>query len=382
MNSSKRRWLRFSLRTGILLVTVVSAILAVAARRVHRIAAQQRAIQFILSYHGDVDLEAPPDEPPSGPSSDPAGLLGLPAWKLALTGCPRAYRAWLLVDEDQVHVLRELVALDELRELALAGGLGDEPALELRGLRSLEELHVDAPGSLSAAMIDKMLPPRLKKLDLHGVDLGPLEHLEPVWPNGLAEINLLGCTRLTGRGLGKLMHPALEQLCVDGTELTNAAVAEREAPSSLRTLYIRDASRLSAVGLNRLLGRNVADLRLDAPSLTDDDVEALRWPAGLRQLNLSGCDQLTNRSVAVIAQHCGALERLTLWSPKIDGRCLQSLEALPACTLDLRHTSIPHSALADLAATRPDRSSIICDDGEFHGARFLDREQVKQELTR
>jgi hypothetical protein len=137
MNSSSRPWLRFSLRTGLLLLTVVCAFLAVAGRRVQRIAAQQRAIQAILNYRGEVDLEAPPDEPPSGPSSDPAGLLGLPAWKLALTGCPRAYRAWLLVDEDQVHILRELVALDELRELALAGGLEEKPALELRKLRSL-----------------------------------------------------------------------------------------------------------------------------------------------------------------------------------------------------------------------------------------------------
>ncbi|MFO0896505.1 MAG: hypothetical protein U0836_03650 [Pirellulales bacterium] len=379
MTSGKTSWRQFTLRAFCVFVTAVCLALAAGARHLHTIAREQQAVRAILAYGGDVGLEVPAGQPPSGPDSEPGRLLEQPAWKLAFTGRPQAIRAWLLVDQDQDQILGELTALGALRELSLSGALEDAPAAALRHLYALEELQI-ASSSLSAAAIESVLPRQLKKLKLSEVDLGALEGREVSWPRGLAELDVQGCSRLTGRVLGKLLHPELEKLSVNGADLTDQDLATVVAPDSLRSLDVRRAGSLSAAGLNRLLGRSLEALRLDSPNVTDADIEVLRLPTNLHWLDLTGCDQLTNRSVELIVHRCPGIEWLTLSGDHIDGGCIPALNALPAGYLDLRRTSITREALAPLASGRSIHSRIICKGGEFWGARFVPQAEVERAM--
>lgn len=377
MTSGKTSWRQFSLRAFCVFITAVCLALAAGARHLHAIAREQQAVRAILAYGGDVALEVPAGQPPSGPDSEPGRLLEQPAWKLALTGRPRAIRAWLLVDQDQAEILGELAALGALRELFVMGALEDAPAAALRQLPALEELQIDS-STLSAAAIGSALPRQLKKLSLAEVDLGALEGREVAWPRGLVDLDVQGCSRLTGRGLGKLLRPQLQRLSVDGAELTDEGMENVVVPNSLSSLDLRRAGSLSANGLNRLLGRGLYALYLDAPGLTDAELELLRLPAHLHRLDLRGCDQLTNRSVETIIRRCAELEALALSGDHIDGGCIPTLKTLPTCNFDLRRTTIAREALAPLATGRSEFQFIICKEGEFWGAKFVTHEQAQQ----
>lgn len=197
MAKSKRRWVQFSLRTVLLLVTLLCVALSVWVVPAER---QRRAVQAIEALGGSVEYAGP----------DPFSTEVFPKPLL---------RRYLPPDYfDDVDV----VSLNASR-------ITDKDLAYLQKMTSLQKLFLD---------------------DTQITDSG-LAHLEGL--KGLQRLNLIG-TKITDSGLVRLKGMTnMEWLAVDNTRVADAGLVHLQAMTDLKVLSL-NKTRVTDAGLSHLYG--------------------------------------------------------------------------------------------------------------------------------
>lgn len=228
----KRRWLRFSLRSMLLLVLGLSVFFAVYANRVHR---QQRAIAAIETLGGSVSY-----------ANGEAGWT--PDWLRKLLGKD------FFFDVKKVHLdsgaaihnvkdedLRHLLVFPHLKDVYLQSNLITDEGLDT--LRQLEEL--EAVYLISAQVSDEGLAKlkglqnlRALNLDWTGVTSSGLRHLSS-FPN-LEHLHLMEL-HLNEDGLSHLQSMTkLRYLYLGFSEVGDADLKHLSKMNNLSTLILRE----------------------------------------------------------------------------------------------------------------------------------------------
>ena len=179
VETPKRRWFQFRLRTLLIVVLVLSLSLSWFATRLERARRQREAVEAIQKWSDTVSYE------PTGPSA--------PDWACAILG----YDFFI----DVVNV-------------SVGPGFGDDEAKYLKGLPKLRALSLSYTEITDAG---------LKHLD-------GLTHLESLY---------LKRTEITGTGLKHLEGLTdLERLNLGHTEITDAGLKHLEGLTDLEVLHL------------------------------------------------------------------------------------------------------------------------------------------------
>lgn len=222
---SRRRWLRFSLRTMVLAVTLFCIWLGVTANRANR---QRRAVETIKSHGGYVRYDYEADEH-GGIAAHAAPPPG-PDWLRNLIGLDYFATVVMVGVDSQNGSVDDSVAaltdLPDLRSLTLRGaGVTDSIMARVGSLTKLHVLQVQKSAITEAGWkpLEQLNHLWLLELsDLHVTD-SALEHLE-----GYTRLKFLwldGSKRLTDAGLQHLQNLVeLKSLSVKGTAITAQGV--------------------------------------------------------------------------------------------------------------------------------------------------------------
>ena len=247
--SHKKRWLRISLRTFLVLVTCVAITVAWFA---HFAQSRRAAFAAIRQAGGDIQME----------SGDPSRLE---KWfGSELFGTVR--KVDLRKAKADNALLAHVGVLKELRRLDLSNADIDDAGLQLVMHLPLQELWLQETSitDASAASLSKMNS--LDFLQLNATSLSDvfLEQLEPL-PE-LEDLGLRG-TQVTGAGMKNLSrHPKLKKLDVYSTAVGDSGVA-----------HLVDCQSLTDVGLSLTKVTNATFQYLDKlPNLTGADLTANR----------------------------------------------------------------------------------------------------------
>jgi hypothetical protein len=289
-SNQKRRWLRFSLRTLLLLVTGLCVWLGI---QVNRAREQREALKALVQRHPTIqsnfeyDYQLVPDVGAAqrqGLSADilyyrhGEGSLPEPQWLISLMGVDFFHN---IVNVDlrataRDNDLADLEHLPNLRELLL----GEAPVTSdgLRHLARLTEMdelelddtQVDDEGMAWLAGLSK-----LTRLNLDGTRVGDrgLEHigrLHRLWAlvldqtlvtdagmpcvAQLTNLEVLGLvnTQITDAGARHLAKlPNLVLLALAGTQITDASIPVLRQLTTLKELHIR-RTKLTLEGIKRL----------------------------------------------------------------------------------------------------------------------------------
>lgn len=245
----RRRWLRYSLRVLLVLVTVLSVWLG---WLVHRARQQAAAVDVVLRSGGDVYYEWYYD-PQSGarePESRVRTLLG------ALFG-----------DEFARRVTHVALGQEEMHPADL------EP---ISGLQDLNGISADGTQLTDDAMAFLASHTDLETVSFRGSPVGDkaLAYLRAC--RELKELYVPE-TRVTNRGLANLVgHANLDVVNVAGTEVTDAGLAHLKSARNLRVLDLSH-TKVTDEGLSQLRDfRNLILLRLVGTGVTDAAVQNLQ----------------------------------------------------------------------------------------------------------
>jgi hypothetical protein len=158
-------WLRFSLRTALVLRAVVCVPPATLGRRAQRMLAQKRAVEATWPAGGRVIADSEDRD---------VGPFSAPTWKVAfgLAPSPRVTRASFASSSDEPDIRQALprpAALTDLEEvevrnLAIEFDFNDGRAAGLRPLDDLVERWLDGGESLTAAGFSDPLRRKLRVL--------------------------------------------------------------------------------------------------------------------------------------------------------------------------------------------------------------------------
>lgn len=176
----KRRWLRFSLRTLLIVIMLSSLPLGWLAMKMVQAKRQRRAVEAIEEAGGWVQYDCVVDE-----SSKPQPPV--PAWLTGLVG------ADMFVDVVQVRILESEapdMALEHLKELPklkllyLSGTQTDDAGLEhLKGLTNLKYLELDHTQISDAGLKHLNKLTNLKLLKLSGTQVAEgIQELQEALP--------------------------------------------------------------------------------------------------------------------------------------------------------------------------------------------------------
>jgi hypothetical protein len=299
--SGRRRWLRFSLRTMLVVVTVLSVWLGVKvnqARRQKEAVAALKALGMHFYYAHQRD-----DAYPHGIA--PGRELDVPEWLDNLAG-PDFFRTVISVqgsspvsDEDLTH----LAGLPYIERLYVTGFGKDVSDWELDQLRRPDRLI--APGARGNNVSDAGLahlrrPDWLVTFGARDTLIGDgfvkrlqgatrLERLELGWSRitdegllairkltKLKELYLWG-TKITDGGMAALRNmTALESLELDWTDITDAGLIHLKDAKHLRYLSL-SRTRVTDAGLVHLHGLpELRSVALDDTAATPDGIAALK----------------------------------------------------------------------------------------------------------
>ncbi len=370
----RSRWLRFSLRTGAVLITIVCVLLATLGRRAQRIVAQKRAVEAIVAAGGYVITD----------SENGDALFSAPAWKLALGFAPvpkvtEASFASSSADAATIHkAMPSLAALPDLREVEVRNLLvdfdfDDTCAAYLGSLNELEELWLCGGKNLTATGFRHLLRPKLKVICLDEANLRGLVLPASAWPKYLETVFLEECQHLSGQAFAQMLQPGLIQISADATEFTDDDLADVQAPPSLEEVHLTNAKQLSARGLTPLLGSGLEDFFLEGADLTDADVQSLPLPSSLDSLCFAPCERLTNASVQHIVTSCPKLGFLSLGSLALDDSVVEILAGPLKGTNASVYLSSPGlsvAALEKLSAALGPRSTVQLEQSDGGHIRF------------
>ncbi|MGD9720794.1 MAG: leucine-rich repeat domain-containing protein [Pirellulales bacterium] len=304
-NFRPRRWLRFSLRTLLVLLTVVAVWLGFAADRAHRqrrIVAELRETRSVVEYDWQQRDPSKP-KPPRGTIREAPGprwlrkLVGDEYFQHVVTVMVSEYRpgARFLSHIDDLPELTnlqvvhahtnddDLRAIGRLRKLQFLlvtsldrGGFTDAGVAHLAQLKQLENLTIGSPGLYSAGapgMTGKGLRvlatlPKLRSLRVVGMGLTD-EGIASLAQIKQLEYLSVSVDRMTERGyapLGKLTR--LKSLELDKSFLTSG-----ELPADADDAGIEQLARLKNLRSLRLTNFNLTDAGLAKLSALENLIE-------------------------------------------------------------------------------------------------------------
>lgn len=372
----RSRWLRFSLRTGAVLITIVCVLLATLGRRAQRIVAQKRAVEAIVAAGGSVTTDSDDGDVP----------FSAPAWKLALGFAPvpqvtEASFASSTADAATIRqALPSLAALPDLRyvevrNLLVEFDFDDRCAAYLGSLNELEELWLCGGKNLTATGFRRLLRPKLQVICLDDANLRGLVLPDSVWPRSLETVFIDGCSHLSGKTFAQMLQLGLLQISADAAEFTDDDLVGVQSPPALHGVTLTNAKQLSARGLATLLGPGLETLILEGADLTDADVRSLPLPPSVDGLCLVPCERLTNASVQHIVTNCPQLVSLSLGSLAIDDGAAEMLAQLSAkrfCGIHLSSPRLSMDALMKLSQALGPNAEVELEQGVQTRVRFQD----------
>jgi hypothetical protein len=259
----RRRWLRFSLRTLLILVTVLCIWLGVKVNQARRQKESTDALRkmgaIVVCAHQGVDFN----------SGKLVGELNVPGWLRELAG-------------DDFF---QTVTTVEFRR-----PITDDHLVHLAGLPQIEYVNL---GRVGRAVTDAGLahlprPDRLKKLLASDSQVGNAFAKRLATADGMHSLALSG-TRLTDLGLTELRALSkLQSLWIDNTAITDAGLDALKGMPDLRTLCL-DATQVTDDGLAKLVGNKaLGRVELNHTGITDAGLKHLTELPGLKELYLEG----------------------------------------------------------------------------------------------
>jgi len=276
----KTRWLRFSLRTLLLLVTAICIWLGVQVKSARR---QRDAVAVLLNtgamIHYDYEVVPRPR-----PAAAPVGLRFTdtaydqnllprgPAWlreKIGDDYFKRVIAVWLYHPKANI----QKVDLDELANLPYTQSFffdGRDTTIHEEDFTALQELHQLESLQLVRVRINGSIltwlpnPMRLKILMLSQADIDD-EVFERIEKMTALQVLWLDGTHITDAGLQHLRNlQNLENLFLGATPITDTGLQHLSALKTLTYMDLRGCSNLSEAG--------VSALRVALPSAN------IRWP--------------------------------------------------------------------------------------------------------
>lgn len=298
----ERRWLRFSLRTVLLVITLGALLLG---WRVSQVRRQQAAVARIVEAGGSVRYRF--DRPRFGQTHESGRpILTGPAWMRRLMG-DEGFQVVHAVDLPGTRKDQELMELissfRQLEALAAYGGhLCDRDLRHLARLTELRRLCID-----SHRITDRGL---VHLAGLHNLETLDLRH-----------------ARLTDEGLRHLAAMTqMEVLFLDSPRITDAGLAGLRPMGRLRLLDLSGCG-ITDIGVEQLTRFTQLDsLMLGGTKVSDAGLSHLRRLTALRDLRLSGTS-ITDRGLEHVAALDG-LDRLFLDDTKITDAGLRRLKRL------------------------------------------------------
>lgn len=373
---------RFSLRTLLVLMTVVSVGLA---WYVERVRVEQRAAEAVLAAGGEViyDWQMRPADADGSFRRDPPGPDFLRAWfgphwfdsivKVELNGNQfrrgkdnfkllssrliplptlRELRLWMVpLDQGDFELLGRMQQLQML-SIGQVAEMTPENAAGLSAARNLQALHLDYAKVFPPTLSELAKLPRLEKLRIicdnydrrtgKHIDLYDLDDESAAAIGDFPRLRELSLhyTKITDQGLADLCELSqLELLVVSSPRITSASFEPVSRLKRLRHLgtwawkiedadfaMLQDAPQLTSLGL--------------VTPLTNASVVELCKLKQLKRLNLDG-DKITDESLAHLRQ-LPKLEWLYMRDSGVDKLSSVSQEfvrALPDCVIVLPYTA-------------------------------------------
>lgn len=222
----RRRWRQFSLRTMILLVTIVSIACSFVTARMRAAKRQEAAVKAIKEAGGLVTYDYFLDNRPHGKKgAQPPG----PEWlrdRLGIDFFARVVEVRLHRFGQEKVVAKHLTAMPRLRLLNLRGvaNLSDSDLARIGQLQHLEQLQLSSP-KISDVLLSRISHPKRMKIlvleDTRITDVGA-ERLRAF--SNLEELGLAG-SRITDAALVNLTSmKKLRILRIEGTAITNSGL--------------------------------------------------------------------------------------------------------------------------------------------------------------
>jgi hypothetical protein len=327
----KRRRLRYSLRTFVVVVALVAVGMGIWGRRARH---QQRAVESLTALGARVIYE---HQWPSW-----AGLPGGVGVEQAKPPGPEWLRKWL---GDEYFV--KVVSIDFS---SCNRQLTSEDLAHLDLLPKLRQICFDRKQSVSEHGFSRVgRHNTLLQIYLPNpacIDDAAARHLGRL--TGLNQLDLSE-TRITDAGLAHLSHLAtLSSLELDGTSVSDAGLLHLHALTSLEYLSLRKA-KIRGPGLRHLTTLpSLKSLHLRETELTDSALCAIAEIHGLRTLNILACPRITNAGLVAIAG-LFELRRLYVGSPGITDAGVIHLKGLTKLErLYLRDSKITDASMKSL----------------------------------
>ena len=331
----RRCWLRFSLRTLLVIVSIVCAVAALSPLAriyqewviVAQIQARGASVVMVKKSKLSWIAEAIGAEP--------------------ITYATRVdfHSAVSDADLEATAKLQDLLAVCSEQESVAEPGLKHllkRPNLMILGLDSpsITDAGMDAVGQLSALQILSLRGTtltdagvgrlrsldHLKWLDLRESNVTDLEygflsatcHLDELW---------IGQSRLTDKGLEAIARiKSLRILYLIDTKVTDAGLKHLAKNSSLRKLYVGGPG-VTDQGIQEIAGLPLEELSLYQSAVTDEGMEIVSRMRTLHTVNLSGSKKIGDRGVMHLAR-MPRLKGLDLCESSVTVEGLQPLKGL------------------------------------------------------
>jgi hypothetical protein len=282
-----RRWLRFSLRTLLILITLLGIWIGVKVNQARR---QKEAVEKLLTLGAEIAY----DHQWMGTWYDSTMELNVPMWAQQLCGKdffqnvafvyfqPKRGPGPAITDDDLVH----LAAFPKLKSLIVDRLVTDVGLAHIP--RPDRLVHFNAS---STSLSDEFLK-----------RLSGSRRLEQLWLDG---------TLVTDRGLSRLGPlPLLRTLALDATKITDDGLAILEPMPSLESLSIGSTSITDAGLAHVTRYRSLTHLGLERMAITDAGLVHLQDLPKLNLVFLKGT-QVTDKGIAALTK---ALPKLQIAS--------------------------------------------------------------------
>jgi hypothetical protein len=336
-NIAPRRWLQFSLRAFLVVVTVLCIWLAVEFNQASRQKAAVDALRAVgAAVYYDHQRAATFD------SFDTSKELNVPEWLRKLAG------------DD---FFQKVVRVD------FAGNRTEEDLVHLQALPNIESLNFRATsggrGITDAALAHLPHPERLVRFAADESAIGD-GFLQRFANSSRLEALVLDDTSITPQGwaaLGEL--PRLRLLAINDPKFGDEALADLPAMPSLDSLLLTDSSVTDA-GLAHLARfETLKNLELRNARVSDAGLEKLSALPNLRSLSLEGT-QVCGPGLRHVVQRIS--DSLNLSRTPIDDSGLAAVKgAKQLQSLNIEHTQVTDAGLEHLYGLR--RLGLVCLEG-------------------
>lgn len=355
------RWFRFSLRTLLVLTTLVCVWLGL---QVNQAARQRRAVQAIEEL--DAELVFAHDVEGSLSDAGEDGFLSevphwldeppAPAWLVRVLGPDYFRRAVYLRElphgpDHLTQVLRAIAGLTTIERVDLHSAARRQDLQLLSTLRGLRVLDLNWGGIEVDALPDLAKLTRLEVLSLGEVDSDPRPFLARL--TSLRRLDAGSYCDDNGEASDTLSYLGglrlLEDLRLNGAYVTKPGRTALASLTRLRRLDLPGVEMDDWVAQPLVNLKELRDLDLSGANLTDGALEQLAKLPALRRLNLAGAE-IGDEGIMHLSSS-KALESLDLTRTKVTDAGLASLAGLAKLrVLTLAETQVQGSGLAALAA--------------------------------